>query len=44
MKLVLIEWHDSRTAENGWQYLREHQDVSAVKETNVGHGGHFYQK
>ncbi len=36
MKLVIIEWHDSRTAENGWQYLRERHDISAVMCQTVG--------
>lgn len=36
MRLVLVEWQDSRTSESGWRYLSDGCDVAAVRCRSVG--------
>ena len=36
MRLVLIEWEDSRTADGGWRYIKDASGLGAVKCRTVG--------
>jgi hypothetical protein len=36
MKLVIVEWQDSRQPDRGWQWLDERDDPKAVKCLTVG--------
>ena len=36
MRLLLVEWDDSRTADSGWRYLGEPGGAEAVKCRTVG--------
>ena len=36
MRLVLVEWEDSRTADGGWRYIKDACELKAVKCQTVG--------
>lgn len=36
MRLVLVEWEDSRTADGGWRYIKDVCELKAVKCQTVG--------